>query len=209
MAELYERLPTSFDIQKLREELAEVVRQFPPFMVTDHYGGWSALSSTGSYLDGWGNGQRAYDPGFMPGATMEEKRAALGLKEIAAYRQPTEICVGYIRQMLIGLRDAGFSPLRARFALLKSGGSTTLHRDAPAGSYAVRLHIPILTNGQCILESEGESVHLPSDGGGYLIRVDRLHQVFNRSTEDRIHFVAAVWDMNHVTKHHRYTRGTN
>ena len=196
----------SFDIKKLREELSDIVRRFPPFMVTDTYGGWSALSSTGSYLDGWGNGQRAYNPDFMPGATMEEKRVALGIKDITSYQKPTEICEGYLRQMLTDVRDAGFSPLRARIALLKAGGSTTLHRDAPAGSYAVRLHIPIVTNEKCILECEGESVHLPADGSGYLIRVDRLHQVFNRSTEDRYHFVAAVWDMKHVTKHHQYTR---
>lgn len=206
MVELYERLAMSFDVEKLREELADIVRRFPPFMVTDTYGGWSALSSTGSYLDGWGNGQRAYDANFMPGASMQEKRAALGLKDISTYREPTEICEGYLRQMLVTLRDAGLSPLRARIALLKGGGRTTLHRDAPEGHYAVRLHIPIVTNKQCTLESEGQSVHLPADGSGYLIRVDRLHQVFNHSTEDRCHFIAAVWDTKNLTKNHQYAR---
>jgi hypothetical protein len=209
MTEIYERLTMSFDVQKLREELQQIVRRFPPFMVTDTYGGWSALSSTGSYLDGWGNGQRAYDENFMPGATMEEKRAALGIKNITSYQEPTEICEGYLREMLLGLRDAGFCPLRARIAMLKGGGKTTLHRDAPEGYYAVRLHIPITTNEQCILESEGQSVHLPADGSGYLIRVDRLHQVFNHSREDRCHFVAAVWDTKHVSKRHQYTNVSN
>ena len=196
----------SFDVEKLRLELMPLLQQYPPVMVTDQYGGWSALSSTGSYDDGFGTAYRAYDPTFMPGKSVEEKRVALGVKDVLKYREPTELCVGYLRDMLVSLRDAGFSPLRARVALLKAGGSTSLHRDAPEGAYAVRLHIPIVTNDKCFIEFEEGRIHLPADGGGYLIRVDRPHRAFNDGEADRFHFVAGFWDMKHVTKHHQYTR---
>lgn len=198
-----EELDFQFDVEKLRAHVVEKVLPLTPHMVGQFFGGWSVTSSTGSYLDGWASGERAFEPTFMPGSTMEEKLAALGVKRASGYVTPTEICTGYLSEVMQSIRDAGLTPMRARLSLLKGGGRSSLHRDGKDSEYSVRLHVPIITSEQCLFSCEEGAVHLPANGRAHLLRVNRMHQVFNGGEADRIHLIMSVIDTAGVSKFHR------
>lgn len=201
---IFEELNFQFDVERLRAHLVETVLPFAPQMVGKYFGGWSVLSSNGSYLDGWASGDKAFQADFMPGATLTEKFAALGVKKNASYVHPTEICVGYLNDVIQTIKNAGFEPMRARLSLLKPHGQSTLHRDAEDSEYAVRLHVPILTSEKCLFKCEEGSAHLRANGRAYLLRVNRMHQVVNEGDHDRIHLIMSVRDTNGISQFHRF-----
>ena len=194
-------LPINFEALRSHFEREVAIR--PANMTTEWYGGWSVLSSNGSYLDGWG-AARLHNPDFMPGHTIEEKMAALGTTASHLHVQPTEICTGDIVPPLKTLLKLGFKIWRARFSILKPGGESSWHRDAPDEAYAVRLHIPISTNPECLFVCEEGSEHWPADNSAYFVRVNRMHKVVNRGSTDRIHFIVNIRDPEGLTKHHQF-----
>lgn len=203
---IFERLDRgilSADISKLRTHLEKFVMPLPPVMNGSYFGGWSVLSSTGDYQDGFQRGQRIYDEDFMPGASVLEKANALGIKARHHYRIPTQICHGYLAEIVAQMRTLGLEPARVRLSLLKANGHSTKHRDANAGSYCVRLHIPIVTNPDCTFECDEGAAHLPADGSAYVLDVSREHQVFNRGATDRIVLISDIIDRPWITRHHR------
>ena len=200
---IFEELPFQFDVEKLRSHLRESVLPLSPHMVGSFFGGWSVLSSNGSYRDGWVSGERAFQPEFMPGSSVNEKLAAPGVKPSVEYSRPTEICTGYLQEVIDTIRAAGFEPTRARLSLLKAKGESSLHRDGPDSAYVVRLHVPIVTNAECFFNCDEGSAHLPANGQSYILRVNRMHQVVNSGNEDRIHLIMSVRDTQGVSRFHR------
>ncbi len=201
---IFEKLPLQFDVAKLCAHLRRHVLHLPAQMESEFFGGWSVLSSDGKFSDGWKPGALAFEPTFMPGASLDEKMSAIGVKRSAAYIHPTEICEGYMRQVIDTIRDSGLHPMRARISMLKSGGQSSVHRDAPEGEYAVRLHIPLMTNEECTFNCEEGSAHLPADGSTYLLRVNRVHQVVNFGDSDRYHLIMSVRDTKALSQFHRF-----
>lgn len=57
-----------------------------------------------------------------------------------------------------------------------------------------RIHIPIVTNEQCLMcfPDEGIMQYLPADGSSYFIDTTKRHTFINCSTEIRIHLVCVV-----------------
>lgn len=203
---IYERLDfgiLSVEMEKLRAHLTAHVLPLEPAMVGPYFGGWSVWSSDGDYKDGYQRGQLMYEPTFMPGSTIKEKADALGIKPREMYRVPTSICFGYLAEVVGQIRAIGLEPARVRLSLLKAGGHSTKHRDAPEGRYSIRLHIPIFTNPEAVFSCDDESAHMPADGSAYIIDVSREHQVFNRGTTDRIILLADIVDRPWITKFHR------
>lgn len=193
----------SVDIGKLKAHITEHVLPLEPVMVGPFFGGWSVWSSDGDYKDGYQRGQLIYEPSFMPGASIKEKADALGIKPREMYRVPTAVCFGYLAETVNHIRAIGLEPARIRLSILKAGGHSTKHRDAPEGSYSIRLHIPIFTNPEATFSCDGEIAHMPADGSAYIIDVSREHQVFNHGTSDRIILLADVVDRPWITKLHR------
>ena len=94
--------------------------------------------------------------------------------------KPTEICHGHLAEVIDAIRDSGLHPMRARISVLKSGGQSSVHRDAPDGEYAVRQHIPLMTNEAGTFACEEGSAHLAADESTNLLRVNRVHHVGTR-----------------------------
>jgi aspartyl/asparaginyl beta-hydroxylase (cupin superfamily) len=89
--------------------------------------------------------------------------------------------------------------------MLKPGSETPFHRDYPEWLYGVRLHIPIITNPNCIFEYEHEARHLPADGRAYLLKINRIHRVCNFGVSDRIHFLCDFFDTKQKTNFNKFT----
>ena len=79
--------------------------------------------------------------------------------------------------------------LLGRVRILKKEPMSTLswHRDPEP-----RLHIPIITNPGCRMVIENNALHMPADGGVWIVDATKYHNAFNGGEEDRIHIVATL-----------------
>ena len=79
--------------------------------------------------------------------------------------------------------------LLGRVRILKKKPRSTLswHRDPEP-----RLHIPIITNPGCRMVIENNALHMPADGGVWIVDATKYHNAFNGGEEDRIHIVATL-----------------
>ncbi len=178
------KLGLVFDLEKLRQHVIDYVLPLPSEQQNYAFGGWSVLSSDGSYKDGWHKGHLIYE-----GKTDEEisklrQEMKIGQKK---YDKPTEICHGYLQYVMDELLP--IKPHRARIIRLRAGTESVWHRDTKEDDLMYRLHIPIITNEKCFYMTTQEKTHMPATGDCYIIRVNQLHRVVNYGTEDRLHLV--------------------
>lgn len=203
-----EILNFKIDSDKLLAHFQKFVLPLPSVGNPTMFGGWSVLSSDGHYQDGWHSGHISEDRKL----TVEEQRIALAeatkqrKKTSRDYCNPTEICHSYMRELIDQLIDQKLYPSRARIIRLCANTVTFKHRDHTDNAYAVRLHIPIITNEFCTFDIEGESMHFPADGSLYLVHVNRIHWACNRGTTDRYQLVIDVRDIDNRTISHRYDK---
>ena len=201
-----EKIPFSIDVERLSNQVQEITSRFPPVMMSHKFGGWSITSSDGKYTDGWISKEFISPEARNLDELLIENKERLSFKGARHYRQPTELCVGYIGEILELIEAKGLFPCRARLMLLKPGGSSAWHRDYPDWMYGVRLHIPVITNEQCLFETEEGSIHLPADGSTFLLKVNRMHRILNKGLSDRIHLICDAFDTKQVSLHHQFTK---
>jgi hypothetical protein len=115
----------------------------------------------------------------------------------------TQIYKGYITELIQTLEEGGFFPRQCRVWKFPPGHRIGEHSDASENMYAVRLHIPIVTNPKAIHRwyYDGKMIedHMEADGSAYLIRTNVWHDAGNFGDEDRYHFVCEAWDTRHTT----------
>ncbi len=196
---VFKKIHTNFDIKKLREHIENHVLSLEPVHQSAAFGGWSVLSSNSSYKDGWHSGHL----GLQKEQSKEEILSSIksaGGKRSTEYCYPTEICHGYLEEVINRIKEMGFEPRRARIIKLAAGLSSVWHRDAPDNIPCVRLHVPIFTNPGCFFEIENGKDHMTADGSSFLVRVNRMHRVYNEGTEDRFHLIMDVNDTLNISK---------
>lgn len=200
---VYEKIPFTVDVEQLQKFYAAQVKPLPPMMSNTYWGGWSIMSPSGDYKDGWQSGHKCFSGSMGEAVWDVEKAHKLGFRPRMEHKVPTQLCTGYVLQVVQQIAQLGFNPRRARWSLLTAGGMSALHQDFLSDDCAVRLHIPIITNPGCVFVSRGEEEHIPADGSIYLVKVNCMHQVINRGREDRVHIIMDVWDSQWVSQHHR------
>jgi hypothetical protein len=198
-----EKAPFQFDIVKLRDWYDTIVKPLEPKMLgpSKNWGGWGVWTATGDWRDGFALGRRQ--------AGTEILEAQPGFKNSYGQRVPTELCTGYMEEVMNTIWDLNLRQSRVRCAKLVPGKSMNWHRDLDADIYMVRLHIPIYTNPDAVFaikdENTGEeySKHLPADGSAYFVSTNVMHLAANRGTEDRIHLIMDVLDTG-ISKQHSW-----
>ena len=201
-----EKINIPYDLSRLVADIEQIKADFPMISQSRFFGGWSITSSDGDYRDGWQKGHLVYDK--IASASPEEARKEfdkIGFKRLDAYSVKTNACTASFSALVNVLDSLNLVPRRCRIVELKAGGASTWHRDAEDSRYAVRLHIPIITNPGCLFKTETEELHMPADGGCYLIHVNRLHQVVNTGNDARYHFICNVHDKGGVSEFHKFT----
>lgn len=172
------------DPERLRDHFVRHVSTRPPTPYRDHwvdYVGWAVTSRDGSLDDG-----------------VRHIAAREAVAIAARGARPTEICAGYLAEVMHRLLALGIAPFRARLMLLESeGAQMPFHRDATRQAW--RLHIPVFTNPDCRFEWRREDgstacVHLAADGSAWLVRVDVAHRALNRSLRpsSRVHLLMGL-----------------
>lgn len=203
---IYEKLPLSYDVEKLKKHLVEFVLPLPKIEQSSSFGGWSVTSSNSDYRDGWFKGHHVISK--IKSAAVEDILQEFKNKSLPSqkeFNKPTEICHGYLADVIADIADKGFRPVRARIICLNPGMASVWHQDMPSNLYGVRLHIPIETNEDCFFECEEGRAHLPATGAAYLLRVNRQHRVVNGGQAPRYHLVMDVQDFHDFSEHHKLT----
>lgn len=204
---LWELANIEVDIDRLKREMSEVRSSFVPYMVTSAYGGWSLLSSTGDYLDGWLKPGTVISGKVRPDDSLEDyvkAQQSIGIKPIREYCMPTQAYTPYFAELHRKVSKLGLQIFRARLAILKRGSSTVWHQDAPTGIYSARLHIALETNDKCFFEWRDSRLHMPDNGSAWFLRVDLPHRAVNFGESDRLHIIANVFDIDGVSSNFRF-----
>lgn len=199
---VFEKWNSDFDILALRSHLNDFVYSLEPVYAAENFFGWSVLSSTGSYRDGWAPAYK----NITAHSTLRDLEKHVndsGLEKISKYTQPTEICHGYLKHVIDKINETGLVPTRARIIRLAKKSESLWHRDSPDAILSVRLHIPIHTNSECYFETEHDRAHMPADGSSYFVKVNRLHRVVNWGDTPRLHLVMDVKDTKGISLNHR------
>ena len=212
----YEKLNIQVDIDLLRKHVAQYVFPVGDAIFQgdeygyDNFGGWSLLSRTGDWREGWEvsafHGHPAEQLLTINGQPNYPVHKFLNLSHSFEHATPTQACQGYIQQVIDRISDLGFWPRRARVSLLRPGGATVMHSDAAEDVYMARIHIPLWTNEQCTHTCDGYPLHMPADGSVYMLWVNRAHQVHNRSDQNRYHMIMDAYDTQHQTQNFGYPK---
>ncbi len=184
------KLNRDYDLNQLKNLVTAAEAHGPPFLKNKGFwGGWSLTSSSGDVYDGWQSGEKIFDQSI----TDEERLRLLMSFKDKRFDRKTSLFSDYIEFIT---RDLGTLPLyveRIRLVVLVPHPESVSywHQDteAPRNLFKLRLHVPIITNDQCLFEYKDKRVHLPADGSAYIIDVGTPHRVLNLSRENRFHLM--------------------
>jgi hypothetical protein len=215
----YEKLDYKVDIDRLRKEVEDNVFTLGPQVIqgedyeTEQYhgfGGWSLLTRTGDWHDGWEvyhSDDKETNDLFFPNGQYNYK--AMKYLNVAhdsglEHDKPTPACVGYIKEVLDDLENLGFYPRRARVSCLQAHSKSLVHKDSSSNNYMARIHIPLITNKDCVHICDGQNLHMPADGSVYMVWVNVWHQIRNDSDQDRYHIIMDAYDTKRITNEFKY-----
>lgn len=77
--------------------------------------------------------------------------------------------------------------VRTRVMRMKPKTCYTYHRD-----WSKRLHIPLITNENCMFIIDDEVKRYPADGNYYVVDTTKMHTAINASFEERVHIVGCL-----------------
>ena len=213
----FEKLNYTVDIEKLRKEVRESVFTLGDQVVQGEeyetpqyhgFGGWSLLSRDATWTGGWETIQLEKGQtleSFLPTEELIFKsHKHFNISHGLEHDKPTEAYVGEIKKVLDDIRDMGFYPTRARVTCLKAHCKSLVHKDAPETEYMARIHIPLWTNKKCVHICDGFNLHMPADGGVWILWTNKWHQIRNDSDEDRYHIIMDAYDTKKITENFKY-----
>ena len=127
----YEKLNIQVDIDLLRKHVAQYVFPVGDAIFQgdeygyDNFGGWSLLSRTGDWREGWEvsafHGHPAEQLLTVNGQPNYPVHKFLNLSHSFEHVNPTEGCQGYIAEVLDLINSQGFYPRRAQPIIALSG----------------------------------------------------------------------------------------
>ncbi len=97
----------------------------------------------------------------------------------------TEFCFPQLKYTNSVISD--LKMFRTRVMVLKPKTCYSYHRDM-----SIRVHIPLITNTNCMFIIDDELKRYPADGNHYVIDTRKRHTALNASFEERIHIVGCV-----------------
>jgi hypothetical protein len=171
------------------------------------FGGWSILSRTGKWQDGWDFFQndegKAMEVYFPKNDDCYKSFKFFDIGMSTEHYKPTEGHKGEIAKVLDQIKDLGFYPSRARITCLKAGAKSLVHKDADNNEYMARIHIPLITNSKCVFIQNGQNLYM-EPGSVWMVWVNNWHQIRNDSTEDRYHLIMDAYDTKKLTQFFKY-----
>jgi hypothetical protein len=85
------------------------------------------------------------------------------------------------------------TPRQAMLTRLRAGSEIRRHKDkGQLTAKTHRIHVPIITNPDCLFSIEDEVKHLGAGEIWIIDNVNRFHSVANKGTQNRIHLILDV-----------------
>lgn len=180
-----------FDVEQLVRLYTTVSSAYPktvPVADNPGYGGWTLLSDSGDYRDGWQQG-KGYEAGDRRFEALVSENTQTVPTELFRYPE--------VQNMLHTFSSLGLKPIRTRIAEIEDGGKLNWHIDPPHPAFNIRwrAHLVVVTNDSAKFmwrrtpEAEVRTCSLPADGYLYLVRVDVRHSVESR-VGMRVHIIS-------------------
>ena len=186
--DFYKVPDVTFDIKKLRAEIARVLKQkkfntlgisnFAAIPINRVPG--DADSTKGHNVRGtyW----------TFPDESGKEVERDKSIDESKYTEIVPEFKNTYLEEVYNTLKKK-FKLGRVRILLKEPRSTLSWHRDPEP-----RLHVPIITNPGCKMVIEDIAKHMPADGSVTITNNTKYHNFFNGGEQDRIHLVACVLD---------------
>lgn len=200
---MFEILQFKVNVDLIKDDL-EKIKTLPITWQAKEYGysnfgGWSVLSRTGDYKDGWEVGiEQCENKPYK-----YHLAKYLNISHPFEHNKKTIACIGEIDNIINILEENGFYPRRARIALIKANTHSIVHVDNPwdnlVDNYSCRIHVPIITNEKCIHWTEHGRFHMKADGSVYILSVNNLHQIQNDWDKDRYHLIIDAYDTRGIS----------
>jgi hypothetical protein len=119
------------------------------------------------------------------------------------YDLRNSFCQGYINEIIDFVEEHIGHVSRTRFAVLMPGEKIKPHMDINTDK-AIRIHIPLFTDTQCIVGVQGKKrkveVHMPADGHLWFLNQGYSHWVNNDSSIPRVHMVFSVIGQDNIVE---------
>ena len=171
------------------------------------FGGWSILSTTGDWRDGWDFFQNdegeAMETYFPKNDNNYKSLKFFNIAMSTEHDKPTQGYKGEIAKVLDQIKELGFYPSRARITCLKAGAKSLVHKDADDNEYMARIHIPLITNPKCVFIQDGQNLYM-EPGSIWMVWVQKWHQIRNDSDQDRYHLIMDAYDTKKLTQFFKY-----
>lgn len=222
-----QQLPFHYNKSVLEDYVKEVIAKYPE---NNQIGTW------GRGYGGWiiqGRKEdpvlRQWDSNIFSKVKPENFEEWLHENIVQCYHRTEIANHQFVSNTITHLELLGLNPRRMRISKLAAGSTLKVHNDMGFGikKYAVRFHIPLITNEEVEWIMFDESLnykgYIPPDknqwsewikknedkvisrfhlqaGKAYLIKTNNIHTVTNPSPEDRYHVNCNVWDVMSGTK---------
>lgn len=203
-----ERIELKVNVEKLLNSFQAVEKLYPAYVRSQAFGGWALQGlENPTVYDGWSldfcpfNGPDNRGPTWTAKNQQESR-----LAPIQAYNHPTPAMTPELQELIQQLQDLGLNPRRAKILRLMPNSSLVWHQDGSSRTYQAKIHIPLTTNSACFFETDMGRYHMPADGAGYFVHINRMHRAVNGGDKVRLHFAAHIWDQNHISKYHQYRK---
>lgn len=159
--------------------------------IRDHgWGGWSLMSESGEYTDGWANGSEAFAIQADNSVVVDVEGVKLknGFEFHKTHQHYTKIATPELIFICEQAKRLGYRPSRVRITHLESGAASAWHVDDVPSSNFKRLHFVIRTNPKAVFKYRTGEQHLPARNV-FLIDVCHEHQIENLGDEPRVHII--------------------
>ena len=169
---LVEKLPVSYDIDKLKDEVEQLISNVGIEQSTNQICLMHSTRCQNQWYDGTGN------------LTLKNQIKQSNLQDLDYSIINKNIADMYLGSILKVLK-AQYKICRARIMIMQPKSCYSWHQDT-----LPRLHIAIKTNEHCRMAFETGTWHIPADGFVYATKTTNFHSAFNGSFDSqRIHLV--------------------
>lgn len=167
---LYATVKFNFDVSRLEKEALDLYTKLNPASGQISLKHTSSKKERNLWEDGVGSLYNPTETGFLQEKDFTELNS--------------ELKGTYLEEVHNILSDH-YSFGRMRLMKLTGRKCMSLHVDGEK-----RIHVPIITNENCLMIVDNEVCHLPADGNAYLVDTTKVHTALNSNQNfDRIHLL--------------------
>ena len=179
-----------FDVAEVQDMILQYEGKVDEEKASFAMGGLAVTSRTGSTSSGFRFSDRMLDDGYYNMEYVKKEK----LYHWIDYNKPTELYIGQMKYIIDTLNEMDLHLTRARLSRVLPGEDIGEHSDAVRPEqYCFKLHVPFFTDDKVVMRCNNKAYTM-QEGIPYMVNVNSIHSVHNRSNITRWHLVADCYD---------------